>query len=1108
MHVKLRSHIFVYHTIHLRLQDIRLLAIIVAKNAVGSSWTKTVATREWSRTPEEEKTYVRSASFQVLLQDPSERVALQAALLISNIARFDVPRPWTNLLKDLMEFSSLGFSSLFIIKKRALKALKFTIRGLRSKRFIIPSPRQGPGVSFQLQQAGDEIDADRAQLFSFSRSLLLTLRKEWELNFSSLYQFSDNWNDHGELAALQLSCIRELLLLIVDIDEAKSDFDELLNEGAQAAALIAGRLFTSGNSSGSMLPSIDERKRDALSKCWERLLQIALVSMDRHTVSFAVHIPQWANLCVETALLRMNATEVHNIRSKSRILLTRFVARALIQPLYRFEAIEKEQESLRLMAAILPQKAKERHIDALPALRAASEALNLILSQEDGRCHSLVQAVVSKYIIISPEELSEWENDPEGFARQIDAETSPDADSPRPCGIALLECMLERSENTVSESLISLASTMQNQPITSDSLLLREAVYRAIGECFTHLRSKVDFKVWYENELGNILKVSEAINTGLTSQQVDILKSRALWLVGVCCDELTSEAWVEAYTMSVQHIRHPDLVVSLMAVSATTAMSATVLQEQQFVSQPKEQQKLWLEGSLGTEELATSLDDQGEDVVAQADAEFKIHLNTIDSHGDEVLLYCFEVISRLGEAESMIRVLHCVTVIIELLGEKVKSHVGAIIESLPKVWEMLEARSGEGTGAFVRLFCSLLAMLAHLISKMGADAVQEPRISNVLIPLLHHSTDISDPQKDPLLDDGLKLWLVVLQTAPVVSQNIHELMYTRLIPILGRGRDGALPLRIAEAYTLLGGIPVIQPLLDNLNLSIASALRKSVSSMEPKPGNKAGTIALGSLTSDLAAEAAAAASLLGVLEKMYDQPPKELEDSFVALVSLVGGDYGGGVLRLPARSAGVMETCLDVLYRLFWRNPAWFEALTKGDTAVQDRILERWIALGSMRDVGELFIPSLGAIGRMRRHVAAVSLCALMVSDVAPGLLEEHRASQAIVLGLKAMREQNSLEADQIRLSEIKLDRDYADQIMIKRLELSKKDFLRYMDARDAVRAAVNHFASKVGHDRVLAALEKVDPLYKEQVDILLSSTLPENEATATIQSFKQTFLK
>ena len=80
---------------------------------------------------------------------------------------------------------------------------------------------------------------------------------------------------------------------------------------------------------------------------------------------------------------------------------------------------------------------------------------------------------------------------PCSFARQSDAETSPDADSPRPCGVALLGALLERAEEAAAGALLALAGALQGQasPGPSD-LLLREGCYRAIGEVFVHLRSR------------------------------------------------------------------------------------------------------------------------------------------------------------------------------------------------------------------------------------------------------------------------------------------------------------------------------------------------------------------------------------------------------------------------------------------------------------------------------------------------------------------------------------------------------------------------------------------------------------------------------------------
>jgi len=48
-------------------QATRLLACVVAKNAVGSSWRKTLGSREWSKVPEEEKVMVRDGALALLL---------------------------------------------------------------------------------------------------------------------------------------------------------------------------------------------------------------------------------------------------------------------------------------------------------------------------------------------------------------------------------------------------------------------------------------------------------------------------------------------------------------------------------------------------------------------------------------------------------------------------------------------------------------------------------------------------------------------------------------------------------------------------------------------------------------------------------------------------------------------------------------------------------------------------------------------------------------------------------------------------------------------------------------------------------------------------------
>ena len=80
---------------------------------------------------DEEKEYVRSAMAALLFADPSRRVALQLTLLLTNIARFDAPRPWESLLPALAAAAAPGGGLPPAGRQRALKALKFVLSALQ-----------------------------------------------------------------------------------------------------------------------------------------------------------------------------------------------------------------------------------------------------------------------------------------------------------------------------------------------------------------------------------------------------------------------------------------------------------------------------------------------------------------------------------------------------------------------------------------------------------------------------------------------------------------------------------------------------------------------------------------------------------------------------------------------------------------------------------------------------------------------------------------------------------------------------------------------------------------------------------------------------------------
>ena len=53
------------------------------------------------------------------------------------------------------------------------------------------------------------------------------------------------------------------------------------------------------------------------------------------------------------------------------------------------------------------------------------------------------------------------QENPEGHVRSMDVETGPDADTPRPCGLALLLCMIERGRTPAETALVGYATRLQ-----------------------------------------------------------------------------------------------------------------------------------------------------------------------------------------------------------------------------------------------------------------------------------------------------------------------------------------------------------------------------------------------------------------------------------------------------------------------------------------------------------------------------------------------------------------------------------------------------------------------------------------------------------------------
>ncbi|KAG2446721.1 hypothetical protein HYH02_008283 [Chlamydomonas schloesseri] len=712
-------------------EPIRLLAVVVAKNAVGSSWRKTLGTREWSRVPDEEKAVVREGAVQLLLADPSERVALQLSLLITNIARFDFPGRSENLLQLLLSAAGYDAQLAPAVKLRALKALKRVLQGLGSKRFVIEAPQQAAGAPLalpDLSSLSQRITAERELFKTRLSDCFAPLHGLLTQHAAAFIAAAPGWEVSGPFAAAAAACLQALLYLI------PSPTPDELAPGTQGVLEAIHTVCTTVQrgppaSLGAASSAAGEQWTDTGGKLYERLAALAIAYLDTNPLPFAEFVPFFLELFVQSALIGLDAATVRAMRPKRRVLLVRFISKALLNPFYRQEWVESP------LPPHLPPQRLQHLMEARARAARAHAALSGLLT--GATCAQLVEALVAKYVALSGEELEEWRDDPESYARTMEVESGPDADTPRPIGVGLLLCMLEHGGEAVAVVLLGLASALQQRQTTPDALLMREACYRCIGEGFNHVSSHINFEAWYNAELAPLLTSNAPLPPppGASappppsplgggkigppgSEQVllaSVLAARALWLLGVCGGELPAAALGGAYQLCVCYLAAEDVVVALSSVTSLLGLLSLVLDDQAALEQLRAQQRAaqgrgagaagGLAGRVDAMQLAegaAAAGDQQENAGAIAEANARVE-SRLAALSNEVtaaaLLNCFGLLSRLREVESMVRVLQLVSVLVEALGERIRPHLGIIAAGLPQVWSRAEMLSAAAASA-------------------------------------------------------------------------------------------------------------------------------------------------------------------------------------------------------------------------------------------------------------------------------------------------------------------------------------------------------------------------------------------------------------------------
>uniref|UniRef100_A0A672QD90 Importin-11 n=1 Tax=Sinocyclocheilus grahami TaxID=75366 RepID=A0A672QD90_SINGR len=466
---------------HLLDVNVRWLAVLYFKNGIDRYWRK-VAPHALS---EEEKSSLR-AGLITNFNEPVNQIATQIAVLIAKVARLDCPRQWPELIPILLESVKVQDS---LQQHRALLTFYHVTKTLASKRLATDR----------------RLFQDLASsIYSFACSL-------WNHHTDTFLQQIYTGDQQTSLSSLERTLLSLKVLRKLTVHgfiEPHNNMEVMVKTKAfffqPFHLLFAGRQFGPG------------------SLCREKL-EKTIILFTKVLLDFLEYHP-WPFIPLIQCSLEFAVSYVFTEAGEG-VVFERFI----VQCMNLIKMIVKND-------AYKPAKNIE---DSKPESLEAHKIKTAFFTHQT--LTEIGRRLVSKYFLLTEEELTMWEEDPESFAVE---ETGGDSwkYSLRPCTEVLFLDIFHNYSQTLTPVLLEMVQNLQ--------------VYNAVGLAAYELFDNVDFDQWFKNQLLGELQVSH--------NRYKLIRRRVIWLIGQWISvKFKPELRPLLYEVILSLMQDPDLVVTL-----------------------------------------------------------------------------------------------------------------------------------------------------------------------------------------------------------------------------------------------------------------------------------------------------------------------------------------------------------------------------------------------------------------------------------------------------------------------------------------------------------------------------------------------------------------
>ncbi|PSN65266.1 ARM repeat-containing protein [Corynespora cassiicola Philippines] len=454
--------------------EVRYLAIIQLKNGIDKYWRKSAV----NAVPKEDKAIIRGRLLESAVGEADQRLAVQNALVISKIVRFEFPNDWPDVFDGIIQIirhaTEPGTYRLHL--PRALLLLLYTVKELSTGRLI------------RTQQ---NLRTIAPQVFAVVGRVYVSKVESWQNFFRNGGDDEAGAIEDIENSLLAMKTLRRLIVAGYEFPNREQDLQEFW----VLTRTHFGQFLPYVMSEDSPLaPSV----RKLIEKHLMQLAKFHLAMASNHPAAFVL-LPgsvdlvrdywsivsklgeTWGSKSLEGANIGTDSDAEDDAPILERLglkglLLIRACIKMVFYPTQTFKYRHQEEKDERTRSTQIIK----------------SDLLTNDLVRE------MVSAIVQQFFVFRPSDLRMWEEEPDEWEKMEEGIDDWEF-AIRPCAERLFLDLAKNFKDLILQPLLDVfykVATPENEDI-----LFKDSVYCAVGLAADVLHDQVDFDTFLTNTL-------------------------------------------------------------------------------------------------------------------------------------------------------------------------------------------------------------------------------------------------------------------------------------------------------------------------------------------------------------------------------------------------------------------------------------------------------------------------------------------------------------------------------------------------------------------------------------------------------------------------------